>query len=178
MFQSKRCTVHAVWCFFALPVMILAVMAFSSQGNSGNSNESNTIHQISFVWPIANQESFVVHSGYGERLHPVLGVRRLHTGIDLVADEGVPVISARDGVVVKAEMAEAWGNLIIIRHNRTYSTLYSHMKSINVKPGDKVKEGDVIGLVGHTGLSSRDHLHFEVHKNGKAVDPAGYLPTK
>jgi murein DD-endopeptidase MepM/ murein hydrolase activator NlpD len=101
---------------------------------------------------------------------------RLHTGIDLVAKEGVPVVSTQDGVVIKAQMADAWGNIIVIQHDGTYSTSYSHLKSMLVKQGDKVQKGQEIGLVGHTGLSTKDHLHFELLQNGKAIDPIKYLP--
>jgi murein DD-endopeptidase MepM/ murein hydrolase activator NlpD len=79
-------------------------------------------------------------------------------------------------VVVKAQMADSWGNIIVIQHDGIYSTSYSHLKSMDVKAGDKVKKGQVIGLVGHTGLSTKDHLHFELLKNAEAIDPINYLP--
>src|SRR5690606_35652902 len=120
--------------------------------------------------------NFSLASGYGERMHPVLGVKRLHTGIDLVAPEGVPVIASEAGVVTKAQLAHAWGNIIVVQHDDMYSTSYSHLKSMSVKVGDKVQKGEVIGLVGHTGLSSKDHLHFELHENGVAIDPVSHLP--
>jgi murein DD-endopeptidase MepM/ murein hydrolase activator NlpD len=101
---------------------------------------------------------------------------RLHTGIDLVAEEGVPVVSTEDGIVIRAQLAHAWGNIIVVKHDDTYSTSYSHLKSMDVKEGDKVRKGQVIGLVGHTGLSSKDHLHFELLKDGEAIDPISYLP--
>ena len=132
--------------------------------------------QISFGLPIDKKNNFSLASGYGERMHPVLGVMRLHTGIDLIAKEGVPVISSQDGVVVKAQLDGAWGNIIVIRHDDTYATSYSHLKSMNVKEGDKVEKGQEIGSVGHTGLSPKDHLHFELIKDGKAIDPVGFLP--
>ena len=110
-------------------------------------------------------------------MHPVLGVMRLHTGIDLVAKEGVPVVSTQNGIVLKAESEGAWGNIIIIQHDDTYTTSYSHLKLMSVKEGDTVQKGQEIGLVGHTGLTTTDdHLHFELLKNGKAIDPIGYLP--
>jgi murein DD-endopeptidase MepM/ murein hydrolase activator NlpD len=111
--------------------------------------------------------------GYGERPHPVLDVMRLHTGIDFFAVEGIPVISTQNGVVIKAQLADAWGNIIVVQHDDMYSTSYSHLKSMNVKEGDKVQKGQKIGLVGHTGLTTS--LHFELHKKGSAIDPIKYL---
>lgn len=131
--------------------------------------------EISLALPLS-KDRFTLSSGYGERMHPVLKKMRMHTGIDMIAKEGVPVFAAQEGVVVKAEMAHAWGNLIVIKHNDIYSTSYSHMKLMNVKVGDKVRNGQVIGFVGHTGMSDKDHLHFELLKDEKAIDPARFLP--
>lgn len=131
---------------------------------------------ITLGLPIDKKDSFLLESGYGERQHPVLGVKRLHTGIDLVAEEGVPVVATEEGVVIRAELAEAWGNIIVIQHQGAYSTSYSHLKSMLVKQGDKVKKGKEIGLVGHTGMSIKNHLHFELLKDGEAIDPIDYLP--
>jgi murein DD-endopeptidase MepM/ murein hydrolase activator NlpD len=161
----------------AVPVIICLLMAFSSREKLGlvaPAEVTSIDAQIVFGLPIDGGQ-FVQATGYGERMHPVLHVMRLHSGIDFIAKEGVPVVAAADGVVVKARLAQSWGNIVVVRHDGTYSTSYSHMKSMNVKEGDKVQKGKVIGLVGHTGLSSQDHLHFEMLKNGKAVDPAGYL---
>jgi murein DD-endopeptidase MepM/ murein hydrolase activator NlpD len=154
-------------------------MAFSSSKNFQviELGEPDSIQEsITLGLPIDKNNTFLLESGYGERLHPVMKVMRLHTGIDLVAKEGISVVAAEEGVIVKAQMADSWGNIIIVRHDGIYSTSYSHMKSMDVKEGDKVKKGQLIGLVGHTGLSTKDHLHFELHKNGVAIDPINYLP--
>lgn len=136
---------------------------------------SRNQEEIKLSLPIS-KNSFSMASGYGERMHPVLKKMRMHTGIDMIADEGVSVVAAQEGVVVKAEMAHAWGNIIVIKHGETFSTSYSHLKSMDVKKGDNVSKGQLIGLVGHTGLSDKNHLHFELLKDGKAIDPVEYLP--
>ena len=163
-----------------LPIIVCLLMAFSPRKQftiPGPGGADSTQEEISLGLPITKQDNFRLESGYGERLHPVLGVMRLHTGIDLVAEEGVPVVSTEEGVVIKAQLAYAWGNIIIVQHDATYSTSYSHLKSMNVKEGDRVQKGQIIGLVGNTGLSTKVHLHFELLKNGMATDPINYLPA-
>ncbi|HEY4655155.1 MAG TPA: peptidoglycan DD-metalloendopeptidase family protein, partial [Cyclobacteriaceae bacterium] len=177
MLTKKRTSVYGLVTYtVVLPIIICLLMAFSPRKDFRVIEGYSIEEQISLCLPIDRKYDFLLASGYGERLHPVLGVMRLHTGIDLVAEEGVPVVSTEDGVVIRAQLAHAWGNIIVVRHDDRYSTSYSHLKSMNVKVGDKVQKGQVIGLVGHTGLSSKDHLHFELLKNGEAVDPIGYLP--
>ncbi len=179
MLTKKRTSVFGLTTYpIVLPIIIFLLMAFSpqqhfqlkTQGEIGSNQQP-----VSLGLPI-EANNFLFESGYGERLHPVLGVMRLHTGIDLIAKEGVPVVSAEEGVVIKAQMAEAWGNIIIVQHDGAYSTSYSHLKSMNVKEGDRVKKGQVIGAVGNTGMSSKYHLHFELLKNAKAIDPIAFLP--
>lgn len=180
MLTKKRTSSYRLITYaIVLPIIISLFMAFSPRSHlqvMQHGKVFSTQEQISLCLPIDKKHNFLFESGYGERLHPVLGVRRLHTGIDLVAEEGVPVVSTEEGVVIKAQLAHAWGNIIVVQHDDSYSTSYSHLKSMNVKEGDRVLKGQLIGVVGHTGLSSRDHLHFELHKNGKAIDPVGYLP--
>jgi hypothetical protein len=180
MLTKRRTSVFGLLAYaIVLPGIIFLLMAFSPQQHFQSDlprELSFSQGSISLGLPIEKESDFLLESGYGERFHPVLGVMRLHTGIDLIAEEGVPVVSSDEGVVIKANMAEAWGNIIIVQHDATYSTTYSHLKSMNVKAGDRVKKGDVIGQVGNTGLSTKYHLHFELHKNGKAIDPITYLP--
>ena len=180
MLTKKRTSTYGLAAYaIVLPLIICLLMAFSTRQDFQilPSVESDSDQeQISLSLPIDKTNKFLFESGYGERLHPVLGVMRLHTGIDLVAKEGVTVVASQDGVVVKAQLADAWGNIIVVQHGSAYSTSYSHLKSMNVKEGDRVQRGQDIGLVGHTGLSTKDHLHFELLKNGKAIDPIKYLP--
>ncbi len=161
-----------------LPILICLLMAFSTREDFADIHHKvmGSVQEPIILGLPIDENNFSLESGFGERLHPVLKEKRLHTGIDLIAEEGVPVVSAQEGVVIKALLAGAWGNLIEVQHDDTYSTAYSHMKSIDVKVGDNVKKGQLIGLVGNTGLSSRHHLHFELHKRGVAIDPIGYLP--
>jgi len=107
------------------------------------------------------------------RMHPVLGVRRPHRGVDYAAPRGTPIFAAGDGVVTRATRSGGYGNLIDIRHTRGYATRYAHLDRFagDVRPGVRVKQGDVIGYVGSTGLATGPHLHYEFHLRGRAVDP-------
>lgn len=161
-----------------LPIILFGLTAFSPKRLPAVLHEQMqfTGDPISLGMPIDKGNTYTLESGYGERMHPMLGVKRMHTGIDLVAESGVPVVSAEAGTVVKAQLLKSWGNIIVVRHDDTYATSYSHLKSISVREGDEVRKGQVIGEVGDTGLSVKSHLHFEVLRHGKAVDPVGYLP--
>jgi len=110
------------------------------------------------------------------RMHPVLGVARLHTGIDFQSPEGEIVKSTADGIVIENTFDANRGQFVLIKHGDPFSTSYSHLQSATVKVGDEVKTGQTIGYVGNTGLSKGVHLHYEVLKNGEAVDPKDYLP--
>ncbi len=108
---------------------------------------------------------------FGMRMHPILNYVRLHAGVDLVAPKGTPIYAAGDGVVTRARLGKGIGYYVKINHGYGYETLYGHVSEMLVKPGQHVKRGDTIALVGTTGLSYVDHLHYEVHKNGKPLDP-------
>jgi len=112
-----------------------------------------------------------ITSGYGYRTHPVLGYRRLHTGLDIGAGAGSPVFAAADGEVYYASWRGGYGRCIILLHGGEISTLYGHLSRIEVFPGETVRRGQQIGAVGSTGLSTGPHLHFEVRRNGVPVDP-------
>ncbi len=112
-------------------------------------------------------------SGYGMRRHPVLGYNKMHKGVDFAAPRGTPIYAAGDGVIEKAGRLGGYGKYIRIRHNSSLKTAYAHMKGYakGIKAGKRVKQGDVIGYVGTTGRSTGPHLHFEVLRNGKQVNP-------
>lgn len=114
-------------------------------------------------------------SGFGPRLHPVFKVMRMHNGIDFTARTGTPIIATGDGVVHRAERAGGFGNLVVIKHGNGYETFYAHMSKINVRRGEKVERGQVIGLVGSTGTSTAPHCHYEVHFHGKPVNPLSFV---
>ena len=128
------------------------------------------------IQPISNKDLRLRSSGYGWRIHPIAGVPRFHEGIDFSADTGTDIYATGNGTVVKAGFTTGgYGNLVVIDHGFGYQTLYAHMKNIGVLPGSEVKRGDVIGTVGNTGYSKGPHLHYEVHVNGRHVDPINYF---
>jgi len=110
-------------------------------------------------------------SGFGERFHPILGYRRFHAGLDLAASAGTPIVAAADGRVVGAGWRGGYGQQVEIAHAGGVETLYGHMSRIAAHAGEVVRKGQVIGYVGSTGLSTGPHLHFEVTKNGRPVNP-------
>ncbi|MBI1326339.1 MAG: peptidoglycan DD-metalloendopeptidase family protein [Alphaproteobacteria bacterium] len=112
-------------------------------------------------------------SGFGMRRHPVLGYSKMHTGIDFGAPKGTPVFAAGDGVVERASWFSSYGNYIKVRHSGDMRTAYAHLSGYakGVKPGSRVKQGQVIGYVGTTGRSTGPHLHYEVLVSGKAINP-------
>jgi murein DD-endopeptidase MepM/ murein hydrolase activator NlpD len=114
-------------------------------------------------------------SGFGTRVHPILGEVRMHTGIDYAAGTGAPIRAAGPGIVVWAGPRGGYGNAVIIDHRNGLATLYAHQSRVNATVGQKVSTGQVIGFVGQTGMSTGPHLHFEVRELGTPVDPLGYL---
>jgi murein DD-endopeptidase MepM/ murein hydrolase activator NlpD len=111
-------------------------------------------------------------SSYGMRKHPILGYNKMHRGTDFAAPSGTPIMASGSGTITRARWCGGGGNCIKIKHNSTYETIYAHMKSFarGIKEGKKVKQGQIIGYVGSTGLSTGPHLHYEVVVNGKKVN--------
>jgi len=115
-------------------------------------------------------------SGFGMRMHPIYKIPRFHNGIDFSAPEGTKIQATGDGIVKKVEKkSTGYGLNIKIDHGYGYETLYAHLNEILVKEGQKVKKGEVIGLIGDTGSSTAPHLHYEVHYQNKAVNPIQYV---
>jgi len=110
-------------------------------------------------------------SGFGMREHPILQTMRAHMGVDYAAPVGTPVISVADGVVAESSFQGGYGNMVVIQHNANQSTAYAHLSRMNVRKGQAIKQGEVVGAVGSTGLSTGPHLHFEFRINGRHVDP-------
>ena len=110
-------------------------------------------------------------SGFGMREHPILQTMRAHMGVDYAAPVGTQVISVADGVVAESGFQGAYGNKVVIQHNAKQSTAYAHLSRISVRKGQTVKQGEIVGAVGSTGLSTGPHLHFEFRINGRHVDP-------
>ncbi len=112
-----------------------------------------------------------VTSQFGSRFHPILGHKRMHKGVDLGAGMGSPIVAAADGRIVRAGWAGGYGRQVAIAHTGGIRTTYSHMSRIAAQPGQSVRQGQVIGYVGSSGLSTGAHLHYEVYKNGRPVNP-------
>ena len=112
-------------------------------------------------------------SGFGMRRHPIMGYTRMHTGVDWAAPRGTPIVSAGNGTVIKAARESGYGNRVEIQHANGYITTYNHMSGFarGMKEGLRVRQGQVIGFLGSTGLSTGPHLHYEVIVNGNFVDP-------
>ena len=111
-------------------------------------------------------------SSFGKRKHPILGFTKMHTGTDFAAPMGTPILASGDGLVVRAQWCGGGGNCVKIKHNRVYQTVYAHMSKFGrgIKKGVRVKQGQIIGYVGSTGLSTGPHLHYEVIENGKKIN--------
>lgn len=114
-----------------------------------------------------------ISRGFGMERHPILGIMRMHTGVDYAIRRGTPIMAAGNGVVEKAGWASGYGKEIEIRHANGYETVYAHQSAFasGIEPGDHVRQGQVIGYVGSTGLSTGPHVHFEIRINGRPVDP-------
>jgi murein DD-endopeptidase MepM/ murein hydrolase activator NlpD len=115
----------------------------------------------------------VMRSGFGLRRHPILGYTKMHTGVDWATASGTPIYAAGNGVVEKAGWESGYGKFVLIRHNNGYETAYGHMTAFarNIDEGTRVRQGQVIGFVGSTGLSTGAHVHYEIRINGRFVDP-------
>lgn len=138
-------------------------------------NKEQMLASVPAIMPIANKDLKRTASGWGYRIHPIYKIRKFHYGMDFTAPKGTEIYATGDGVIeVLNRSKRGYGNKIILNHGYGYKTLYGHMSAFNVKSGQKVKRGDVIGFVGNTGTSTADHLHYEVHLNNKKVNPVNY----
>lgn len=138
-------------------------------------NKEKELAAIPAIMPIYNKDLAYVSSGWGYRIHPIYNVRKFHYGMDFVAPTGTNIYASGAGVVTAVRTHRTGhGKHVIVDHGFGYETLYGHMSAFNVKVGDTVSRGQVIGYVGSTGTSTAPHLHYEVHKDGKNVDPKYY----
>ncbi len=127
--------------------------------SSGSQSSQTTASTSGFLWPIAS--SHRVTSPFGWRTHPITGRQHLHGGIDIAAPNGTPIMASKAGVVVISQYGSSYGNYVVISHPDGTRTLYAHMSQRNVSAGDTVRQGQTVGLVGSTGSSTGNHLHFE-----------------
>jgi len=132
------------------------------------------LRSIPAIMPLAEQSNTHFVSGFGYRIHPIYKTKKMHTGADWSSPQGTKIFATGDGVIAVAEFNRGYGKHVVISHGFSYHTLYGHMSVIKVKVGQKIKRGDIIGLVGSTGTSTGPHLHYEVIKSSKAVDPINY----
>lgn len=124
-------------------------------------------------WPCPSSSK--ISSYYGNRLHPILKKYKMHTGIDISANQGASIIAANSGTVIMSGWQNGYGNTVVIDHGGGITTLYAHCSKLLVSVGKKVNAGDTIAKVGSTGMSTGPHLHFEVRKNGATTDPVKYV---
>jgi murein DD-endopeptidase MepM/ murein hydrolase activator NlpD len=134
---------------------------------------NRTMALVPYRKPVVGEVEFT--SGFGVRSDPFLGRPAMHTGLDFRAATGDPIRATANGRVVSAAYAGGYGRMVEIDHGNGLSTRYGHMSAINVKVGDVIKIGQVIGLVGSTGRSTGPHLHYETRIDGEAVDPQKFL---
>lgn len=137
-----------------------------------NSNQEKMKH-IPAIKPVQG----IMLSGFGMRMHPILGYRRMHDGLDFRANIGDEIFASGEGTVKFAGMKGTYGRLIIIDHGYGYTSRYAHLSSYakGIKPGAKVERGELIGYTGNSGMVEGPHLHYEVYRDNKAVDPINYL---
>ena len=137
---------------------------------------SKKLSHIPAVQPIHNRNLIRVASGFGMRIHPVYNVPKMHYGIDFTAKTGTDIYATGDGKVERVRKSySGYGKHVIINHGFGYKTLYAHMHDFSVTQGQKVKRGDIIGQVGNTGTSTGPHLHYEVIRNNKKIDPTNFF---
>ena len=138
-------------------------------------NKSKMLASIPAIQPVANKDLKRMTSGYGYRIHPIYKTRKMHYGMDYSAKVGTEIYATGDGVISKVKRSKrGYGNYVKINHGFGYETLYAHMSRYIVKKGQKVKRGEVIGYVGNSGISTAPHLHYEVRKDNKKINPVNF----
>jgi murein DD-endopeptidase MepM/ murein hydrolase activator NlpD len=138
-------------------------------------NKEEMISSIPAIMPVSNEDLTRTASGFGWRIHPIYKIKKFHEGMDFTAPTGTEVYASGDGVVEEVKSSlRSYGKRVVIDHGFGYKTRYAHLNKFNVREGQKVKRGDVIGYVGNSGLSTAPHLHYEVEKNGEKVNPVHY----
>ena len=138
-------------------------------------NQENKLASIPAIQPVSNKTLTRIASGFGFRIHPIYGIPKMHNGLDFTAPQGTPIYATGDGTVATSGEGSGTGNHVIINHGYGYETVYMHMVRIKARAGQHVKRGEVIGWVGSTGASTGPHCHYEVHINGRPVDPVYFF---
>ncbi len=168
----------------ALSLLFLAITIWALQSSTQSALHSEQAFESTPMLPLEADppsrsplsDHFKMNVGFGKMRHPVFLTEKMHKGADFKAEIGTPIYATSDGKIIKAEVSsKGYGNHVLIQHDDEFSTMYAHMSEIKVGIGQTVKKGDIIGLVGNTGASTLPHLHYEVQKNGKAIDPSPFL---
>ena len=157
-------------------IIIIGILYFLFGFNVGYTNENDIpLTEISFIWPIRGDLGNITMN-FGQNIHPIFGQTFFHNGIDITTyRSGDPIIAAADGKVITAEYNVEFGYYILIEHNHGFHTLYAHMSNLIVQVGQNVQQGEIIGFIGSTGISTGPHLHFEIHSLFEAIDPLLYI---
>ncbi len=129
---------------------------------------------IPAILPVKLEDLTRMASGFKWRMHPILKIRKFHKGMDFTAPKGTPIYASGNGKVIRAQRSATFGKVVYIDHGYGYKTIYAHMDKIKARKGQRVNRGDLIGYVGNTGRSVSSHLHYEVHKNNRAVNPINF----
>ena len=137
-------------------------------------NKFQMLSSIPAIMPLAIKDFGRISAGFGWRIHPIYKTRKFHDGMDFTGKIGLPIYATGDGVVKSVGNQRGYGKKIVVDHGYGYQTIYAHLSGYNVKRRQKVKRGEVIGFLGNTGKSTGPHLHYEVRKNNKSLDPINY----
>lgn len=139
-------------------------------------NKEQLLASTPAIQPVSNSDLKRVASGFGYRIDPIYKTPRFHAGLDFTAPLGTPIYATANGVAkIAGNAGNGYGNYVVLNHGYGYETLYGHMYKVNVKVGQRVQRGDVIGYVGSTGKSTGPHCHYEVHKNKQRIDPVYFF---
>lgn len=138
--------------------------------------KEDMLRSIPAIMPVSTRDLTRIASGFGLRIHPYYKISKFHAGMDFTAPLGTEIYATGDGTIESVSSGKrGMGNYIIVNHGFGYSSTYAHLESFNVRQGQKVRRGDVIGFVGNTGMSIAPHLHYEIRLNGENVDPVNYF---
>jgi murein DD-endopeptidase MepM/ murein hydrolase activator NlpD len=159
------------------PLQFLSVLACLAGAVQARACDRGDSENVAYQHPSPAK----IGNGFGPTVHPILGITRMHTGVDYLAPAGDPVAAAQAGTVVMARVDAGYGLRVVIRHGGGIETAYAHLAKTKVAPGDCVAKGDVIGTVGTSGLSAstlEPRLHFEILSNGRYLDPLSVLAAR
>lgn len=154
-----------------LSILALAMLGYSSWANPSSALSPQAPPE--FIFPIEGYSA--ITSRFGARKDPFTGDDDFHNGIDIAAAEGTPVYAAADGIVIRSEEAGGYGLLIVIRHGSHTASWYAHNSELKVNAGDRVRQGDLIALIGQSGYATGPHCHFEIAIDGEKVNPLLYM---